>query len=49
MKMCAGFLVGMGAGLVTGAALGMMTPYGKDSMKTQVMNMRNSDAHKDDA
>ena len=26
----------MGAGLVTGAALGMMTPYGKDSMKTQV-------------
>ena len=34
MKMCAGFLVGMGAGLVTGAALGMMTPYGKDSMKT---------------
>ena len=36
MKMCAGFLVGMGAGLVTGAALGMMTPYGKDSMKTQV-------------
>ena len=36
MTMCAGFLVGMGAGLVTGAALGMMTPYGKDSMKTQV-------------
>ena len=36
MKMCAGFLVGMGAGLVPGAALGMMTPYGKDSMKTEV-------------
>ena len=31
-----GFWVGMSAGLVAGAALGMMTPYGKDSMKTQV-------------
>ena len=36
MRMCTGFWVGMGAGLVTGAALGMMTPYGKASMKTQV-------------
>ena len=26
----------MSAGLVAGAALGMMTPHGKDSMKTQV-------------
>ena len=32
----AGFWVGMSAGLVAGAALGMMTPHGKDSMKTQV-------------
>ena len=36
MRMHAGFWVGMSAGLVTGAALGMMTPHGKDSMKTQV-------------
>ena len=53
MRMCTGFWVGIGAGLLlggyiaqigsfdkayllAGAALGMMTPYGKDSMKTQV-------------
>ena len=36
MKMNTGFWVGMSAGLVTGAALGMMTPYGRDPMKTQV-------------
>ena len=36
MRLCTGFWVGMSAGLVAGAALGMMTPYGKDSMKTQV-------------
>ncbi len=36
MKTCTGFWVGMSAGLVAGAAVGMMTPYGRDSMKTQV-------------
>ena len=36
MKMCAGFWLGIGAGLVTGAAVGMMKPNGRDSMKTQV-------------
>lgn len=36
MKMCTGFWVGMGAGVVTGAALGMMMPCGRQSMKTQV-------------
>ena len=36
MKLSAGFWFGMGAGLVAGAAAGMMTPCGKDSMKTQV-------------
>ena len=36
MKLCAGFWIGMSAGLVAGAAMGMMSPYGKDSMKTQV-------------
>lgn len=36
MRLCTGFWFGMSAGLVAGAALGMMTPYGKDSMKTQV-------------
>lgn len=25
-----------GAGLLTGAAMGMMSPYGRDPMKTQV-------------
>ncbi len=36
MKMCAGFWLGIGAGLVAGAAVGMMKPDGRDSMKTQV-------------
>ena len=36
MKMCAGFWLGIGAGLVAGAAVGMMKPGGRDSMKTQV-------------
>ena len=36
MKMCTGFWVGMSAGLVAGATLGMMSPYGTDPMKTPV-------------
>ena len=36
MKMCTGFWVGMSAGLMAGAAMGLMSPYGKDPMKTQV-------------
>ena len=36
MNMSTGFWVGMGAGLVAGAMAGMMVPYGKDPMKTQV-------------
>jgi len=36
MKLCTGFWVGMSAGLVAGATVGMMMPYGKDPMKTQV-------------
>lgn len=36
MKSCAGFWVGMGAGLLAGAALGRMVPCGQDPMKTQV-------------
>ena len=36
MKTCAGFWLGMGAGLAAGAAVGMMKPCGRDSMKTQV-------------
>ena len=36
MKMCTGFWVGMSAGLMAGAAVGMMVPCGRDSMKTQV-------------
>ena len=36
MKMSTGFWVGMSAGLMTGAVMGMMAPYGKDPMKTQV-------------
>lgn len=35
MKGCAGFWVGMSAGLLAGAAMGMMSPYGRDPMKTQ--------------
>ena len=36
MRMCTGFWVGIGAGLMAGAAVGMMMPYGRDPMKTQV-------------
>ena len=36
MKMCTGFWVGMSAGLLTGAAMGMMVPCSRDPMKTQV-------------
>lgn len=36
MKLCTGFWIGIGAGLVAGAALGMTTPHNKQSMKTQV-------------
>ena len=36
MKVCTGFLVGMSAGLMTGAMVGIMLPYGKNPMKTQV-------------
>ena len=36
MKLCIGFWAGMGAGIVAGAVAGMMLPYGRDPMKTQV-------------
>ena len=36
MRMCTGFWVGIGAGLMAGAAVGMMMPDGRDPMKTQV-------------
>ncbi|MEG2175678.1 MAG: YtxH domain-containing protein [Oscillibacter sp.] len=36
MKLCTGFWVGMGTGVVLGAAVGMMNPSGKQTMKTQV-------------
>ena len=36
MQMSAGFWVGMSAGLVAGAVVGMMLPYSRDPMKTQV-------------
>ena len=36
MKMCPGFWVGMSAGLMAGAAVGMMVPCGRDPMKPQV-------------
>lgn len=36
MKLSTGFWVGMSAGLMTGAVMGMMAPCGRDSMKTQV-------------
>ena len=36
MKMCAGFWVGMGAGMMAGAALGMVAASSRDPMKTQV-------------
>ena len=38
MRTCTGFWVGMGAGLMAGAAVGMMVPCGRDPMKTQVGN-----------
>ncbi len=36
MKMCAGFWLGMGAGMMAGAALGMVASANRDPMKTQV-------------
>jgi len=36
MKMCTGFWVGMSAGLIAGAVVGMMLPCRRDTMKTQV-------------
>ena len=36
MNKTVGFLAGMGADLIAGAAAGAMMPYGKDPMKTQV-------------
>ena len=36
MRMCTGFWVGIGAGLMAGAAVGMMMPYGRDPMKKPV-------------
>ena len=36
MRVCTGLWVGMGAGIMAGAAMGMMMPCGRDSMKTQV-------------
>ena len=36
MRLCTGFWVGMGAGILAGAAMGMMMPCGRQSMKTQV-------------
>ena len=36
MNMCTGFWVGMGACFFAGAVAGMMVPYGRDPMKTQV-------------
>lgn len=36
MKMDTGFWIGMSAGLMAGAAMGMMMPGGRDPMKTQV-------------
>ena len=36
MRVCAGFWFGVGAGMVAGAAVGMMLPYGKTTMKTPV-------------
>ena len=36
MNVRLGFIAGMGAGLLAGAAAGTMMPYGRNSMKTQV-------------
>ena len=35
MRMCTGFWVGIGAGLMAGAAVGMMMPYGREPKKPQ--------------
>lgn len=36
MNLRFGFIAGMGAGLLAGAAAGAMMPYGRNSMRTQV-------------
>ena len=36
MKTSTGFWVGIGAGMAAGAAVGLMMPGGRQSMKTQV-------------
>ncbi len=36
MKKSTGFWFGIGAGMAAGAAMGMMAPMGRRSMKTQV-------------
>ena len=36
MKLSTGFWLDMSAGLMAGAAMGMMAPCGRQSMKTQV-------------
>ena len=36
MNLRTGFVMGAGAGLMAGAMMGLMMPYGKSSMKTQV-------------
>ena len=36
MRICAEFWVGLGAGIMAGAAMGMMTPCSAKSMKRQV-------------
>ena len=36
MNSCPGFWIGMGAGLMAGAAMGMLVPCGRYPMKTQV-------------
>lgn len=36
VKSCARFWFGLGAGMASGALLGMMMPCGKTTMKTQV-------------
>ena len=36
MKLCTGFWVGIGAGMMLGVGMGLMMPTGSPSMKTQV-------------
>ena len=36
MNLRLGFIAGMGAGLLAGAAAGAVMPYGRNSMKTEV-------------